>query len=172
MKQLCQLDTYEGEGSGPFLLAHHPVLCWGFHWVYENKKKGFDLRFCSYSHNHVITYKRRYRSKLMRGSGGLALSTGYRSLTAILTSSASAVRNLSRFRMVYSWSARMMLPWKRTRAHQRTSRQASTVFVRGWYDLNSAGRVFLPCHRVQWLNGRQPHLNQTGCQQSCQSQAV
>lgn len=48
----------------------------------------------------------------MRGSGGLAFSTGYRSLTAILTSSTSSVRNLSRFRMVYSWSASMMLPWK------------------------------------------------------------
>lgn len=51
-----------------------------------------------------------YRSKVMRGSGGRAFSTGYRSLTAILTSSTSAVRNRNRFRMVYSWSARMMFP--------------------------------------------------------------
>ena len=53
-----------------------------------------------------------YLSRLIRGSGGRAFSTGYRSLTAIFTSSTSAVRNRSRFRMVYSWSAKIMLPYK------------------------------------------------------------
>lgn len=60
-----------------------------------------------------------YLSKLMRGSGGRALSTGYRSLTAILTSSTSAVRNRNRFRMVYSWSAKMMFPWQQSRVTLR-----------------------------------------------------
>lgn len=127
-----------------------------------------------------------YRSKVMRGSGGRAFSTGYRSLTAILTSSTSAVRNRRRFRMVYSWSARMMLPWRWIWTdHQIHTHTDTWDASMSWFSmiLNKTGcyvwsliyishNVFSPCHTVQWSSGRQPHLSQTGCQQSCRSRAA
>lgn len=106
-----------------------------------------------------------YRCKLMRGSGGRALSTGYRSLTAILTSSTSAVRNRSRFRMVYSWSARMTLPWRRTWVDRLDANFQL-------YKLAVDTFCCSPGHTVQQSSGRQLHLNQTGCRRSCRSPAA
>lgn len=112
---ICCADTYEGEDSRPFSLDLHLKLDSEFQSVYIKKKRNNNKVDVDFIHKNQQAHLRcGYRSRLMRGSGGLALSTGYRSLTAILTSSASSVRNRSRFRMVYSWSARMMLPWKWT----------------------------------------------------------
>jgi len=58
--------------------------------------------------------KSHYLSKVGRGAGAFALSTGYRSRTANLTSSASSVRNLRMFKMTYSWSVRTTLPCQHT----------------------------------------------------------
>lgn len=108
-------------------------------------------------------YDWRYLFRVMSGSGGRALSTGYRSLTAILTSSASAVRNLSRFRMMYSWSARMMLPWWTNSRVSVFGTSTTRVVV---------PRLFWPCRRVRWSGGRPLRRNRTGCRRSCRFPAA
>lgn len=106
--------------------------------------------------------KSSYLSTVGRGAGPFALSTGYRSRTANLTSSASSVRNLRMFKMRYSWSVRTMLPCKKT-PQGIISQSVLERSLAG----NARGASHSPCRTARWWGDKQPRCSQTGSPRSC-----
>lgn len=78
--------------------------------ICENTAQGHAAGHRAKGSGLIPRLKSNYLSRVGRGAGALALSMGYRSRTANLTSSASSVRNRRMFKMTYSWSVRTMFP--------------------------------------------------------------